>query len=108
MTIEHTVTEHHTLNLASADPFGFTYETPSGREVTARIDEVDFFVRPTRPGIRGLTLRGRLLRKTGGHGRVVARWISTSDLKAWAQVPDDVKVAMREHGFVDAAAEVTP
>jgi hypothetical protein len=102
MTIEHSVTEHHLLNLASADPFGFTYQTAAGRDVSARIDEVAFFLRPNRapvPSIAGVTLRGRLLRKTGGHGRVVAKWISTADPAAWGQVPEDVKAAMREYGF---------
>jgi hypothetical protein len=108
VTIEHQVTEHHELLLASADPFGVSFKTSVDKSVAMRVERITFTTWPgqDRPGYMGCHLHGRLLRKTGGHGREMSKYVGVRyDNELWAQVPEDIKTVMREHGFRDGASQ---
>jgi hypothetical protein len=105
VTIEHSATVHHELNLASADPFGFTYETHKGKSVTLSVDKVTFTTYPdTRDPHRGCHIYGQRILASGKLGAKVSKYIGVRyDREMWAQIPDDVKAVMRSHGFNDSA-----
>lgn len=108
MTIEHSVSERHALDLSSADPFGFAYETEAGRTVTIKVTRISFTIRPGRADDYYASvchLHGRLLRKTGGEGRDMLKSFSAADqVEMWNKIPRDIQAAMIERGF---AAEVS-